>query len=228
MIAADIRIEGDLGLAPLRRRITNKRALLQVAGRSGRNTYVDHLRARQATHGNKRGWTRTNFWAKAASAVSFAPVDDDTVEISTPAIGVSLQYYGTGGLPGGVLRPLTGTYLTLPATAEAYGKRAREYSDLEFGFALDPETGRMRPALVRRADSLVALHRRARKNRGRDVPLPFGPGSEASSGAPIFWLVRKVKQAGDPTVLPPEGRIADNAMADVDEYLAILDERGSA
>ncbi len=226
MIAADIRIEGDLGLKPLRRRVTNKRALLQVAGRSGRNTYVDHLRARQATHGNKRGWKRTNFWTKAASAVSFAPVDDDTVEVSTSAIGVSLQYYGTGGLPGGVLRPLTGKYLTLPATAEAYGKRAREFADLEFGFALDGFI--LRPALVRRADSLVSLQRRARKNRGRDVPLPLGPGSEASSGAPIFWLVRKVKQAGDPTVLPPEGKIADNAMADVEDYLAILDERGSA
>lgn len=232
MIGATIKIDGTPGLARLRKRVTDPRGLLQVAGRAGRNTMVRHLRQRNRTHPNKLGGKRTNFWARAADATQFAFVEKSgrggAVEVSSSAIGLALRYHGTGGLPGGVLKPLSGRYLTMPAAPEAHGKRAREFADLEFGFAFDAQLGRMRPALVRKGSGVIAPTRRERKGAGRPRALPFGPGTVENTGEPIFWLIRQARMQGDSTVLPPEGQIADDAMAAVDDYLGLLAERGSA
>lgn len=229
LVGAKVRIEGNPRLGALRRRVTNKRALLQVAGRAGRNTMVKHLRARNRSHPNKLGGRRTNYWAKAAEATQFVLVETSgqggAVEISSSMIGLALRYHGTGGLPGGVLRPTTGRYLTEPAAPEAHGKRAREFPDLKFGFAKDPKTGRMRPALVRDSAGMTAIPKRASAAGLRyraDLP---GEGEDAE---PVFWLNLKARMKGDETVLPPEGQIGDEAMEAVDEYVGILIERGDA
>lgn len=233
LIGATIKIEGTPGLARLRKRLTDPKAALQVAGRAGRNTMVRHLRAYNRAHPNKLGGKRTNFYALAAAATSFQFLENSgrggAVEVSSSAIGLALRYHGTGGLPGGVLRPLSGKYLTMPAAPEAHGKRAREFDDLDFGFAWDVRLGRMRPALVRKNGGLAPAGRR-RKGAGeaRPVALPFGPGTRANTGDPIFWLLRSSRMVGDPTVLPAEEQIADEARAAVAEYLDVLDERGSA
>lgn len=229
MLTGRVSLTGDARLAGLRRRIVNQRGVQLVAGRAGRNTTVKHLRDYNRAHPNRLGGRRTNFYAKAADATSFHLVGDDTVEITSNAIGLALRFHGTDGLPGGVLKPVKVQFLTIPAIAEAHGYRAREFSDLEFGFALDPELGKMRPALVRRSDSLVSLRRRAKKGAGRRVDLPLqGPGTEDASGEPVFWLVRQVRMEGDPTVLPTEDKLADDVWAAVEDYLDLIDERRAA
>ncbi len=231
MIGARVTLSGNSGLAPVRKRVTDTRALLQVAGRAGRNTMARHLRERNRSHPNQLGGKRTNYWAKAAEATSFHLVENSgqgaAVEISSNQIGLALRYHGTGYLPGGVLRPISGIYLTKPAAPEAHGKRAREFADLEFGFAFDVELGRMRPALVRKGSALSATPKRRGQGAGRPVALPLGPGTVENTGEPIFWLVRQVRQKGDETVLPPEGQIAEEAIEAVDEYVGIVIERGS-
>lgn len=92
-------------------------------------------------------------------------------------------------LLGGPIEPHHGTYLTIPAAPEAYGRRASEFSDLVFAKAFDAG-GALRPALVRRT--------------GRQV---------------MYWLVRGVQQAADPTVLPPEANLSAAALAAIQSEL---------
>ncbi len=102
-------------------------------------------------------------------------------------------------LNGGTIVPGPGKrYLTLPNNPEDSGKRAGEFNDLEFGLAPYSD-GSIRPALVRRASSAVSFIRR--KLKGGGVRVTVKPG-ELRGGEVIFWLVRKVFQRPDPTVLP--------------------------
>lgn len=219
-VSARLSLKGDPGLAPIRRRIADGKALLNVAGRSGRNALQRHLREKNRTSPNRMGGRRTNFYAKAADAVNYRILNDQEVAVSINAVGIALRYFGTAGLPGGVLRPISARYLTIPATPEAHGKRAREFGDLVVGYAYDPELGRDRLALVR--DGSQPATRVAK--RGGRAPSTGLPGGD-TTGEPVFWLVRSVRQEGDPAVLPDQSDLVERIVADVEEYLGLLDER---
>ena len=221
-IALSVRLP-EPSLTALGSRVRDRKGLLQVVGRAARNLTVDHLRAYNRDHPNALGGRRTNFYAAAANSANYRLVGEDGVVISIPHQGLALRLFGTGGLPGGVLKPVNAKFLTLPASPEAHGKRAREFSDLEFGFAFDPELGRMRPALVRKADSLLSLYRGRRTQR----PAVFGPGTSESSGEPIFWLVRQVRQSGDRAVLPSDASYGEAMQAAGQEWFELQLERGS-
>lgn len=223
MMSGRYSIKGDHGLVPLRKRIMDRKGLLSVAGRAGRNVLVKHLRDYDRSHPNQIGGARTNFYAKAADSVNFTVISDDVVAISINAIGIALQYYGTAGLPGGVLRPVHAQYLTIPATPEAHGKRAREFHDLEVGWAYDPIQNRDRLALVRREATTLVFKRRKIDGAPRRVALPGGQ----QGGEPVFWLVRSVKFDGHPDLLPSEEALADKIYAAVEDYLGLLDERAA-
>lgn len=220
-IALSIRLP-EPSLTALAGRVRDRKGLLQVVGRSARNLTVDHFRVYNATHPNALGGRRTNFYAAAASATNYRLVGSDGVVISIPHQGLALRLLGTGGLPGGVLKPSRSKYLTLPASPEAHGKRAGEFSDLSFGFAFDPQLGRMRPALVRKADSLLSLYRGRRAQR----PAVQGPGTAESSGEPIFWLVRQVRQSGDRAVLPSDQSYGEAMQAAGAEWFELQLSRG--
>lgn len=212
---------GEPGLASIVHRVLDRRGFLQVAGRAGRNLTVDHLRAYGRAHPNRLGGRSTGFYRQAADAANYRLLGEDGVVISIPHQGLALRLLGTDGLPGGVLKPTTGRYLTIPAIAEAHGKRAREFADLEFGYAYDAELGRMRPALVRRADSLLSLFRSRREKR----PAVQGPGTEQSDGEAVFWLVRQVKQRGDRDVLPSDAAYATAMQEAGQEWFDLQVER---
>lgn len=215
-------LSGDPGLVPLRKRITDPKALLNVGGRAGRNVVQKHLRAKNRTSPNKIGGKRTNYYAKAADAVNFRIISDEAVVVSINQVGIALRFHGTAGLPGGRLRPVSAEYLTIPATPEAHGKRAREFGDLEVGFAYDPELGRERLALVRNGSQSVT---RVAKRGGR-APAAGLPGGD-TAGEPVFWLVRSVKMDGDDSVLPTEADLIEHTVAKIEEFLGLLDERAA-
>lgn len=223
-IAIRVRVGSEPSLTAYASRLRDRTGLLQVTGRAGRNAVVDHLRAYNRANPNRQGGKRTNFYAAAAESVNFRLVGAEGVTISIPHQGLALRLLGTAGLPGGVLRPVRAKYLTLPAAPEAHAKRASEFSDLEFGFALDPELGRLRPALVRKADSLLSLYRGRRSKR----PAVIGPGTAESDGEPIFWLARQVRQAGDRAVLPSDAAFAEAVGAATSEWFELQAERGRA
>lgn len=220
-VGVKISFKGNHGLAATRKRIADPKALLNVAGRAGRNVTQKHLREKNRTSPNKIGGKRTNYYAKAADAVNYRILNDDAVIVSINQIGIALRFHGTAGLPGGRLRPVSAEFLTIPAAPEAHGRRAREFSDLQVGWAFDPKLGRERMALVRREATLLVYKRRKVDGVSRRVALP----GAKQGGEAVFWLQRSVKMAGDDTVLPDETTLIERVVAAVEEYLGLLDER---
>ena len=99
-----------------------------VIGRAATNATVAHLRAKNASSPNALGGRRTNYYAGAARATSFAVVSDTEVVIGVAQIGIRQRFFG------GTIRPRTAKFLTIPVAPEAHGKRAREFGDLEVIF----------------------------------------------------------------------------------------------
>lgn len=160
------------------RTVAQAQGLALVGARAAGSLVKDHLYGLDTQrHRNGR-----HFYRQAADSVSTGIVPQGAV--------VSINQTGfRQRLNGGAIRPRAGKkYLTLPACPEAEGKRAGEFSGLQFAYALDPESGALRPALVRPAGSLVKIGRKKAVTTLKPEVL--------------FWLVREVDQHADPTVLP--------------------------
>ena len=194
MFGLSIRVSRDEAtpaLAATTRGLTPQ-ALGAVIGRAGRNAVREHLFARDA-QGNALGGRRTHFFGQAARATAFA-FQRDTVVVTINHVGIAQRYFG------GTIRPKAAKYLTIPVHPAAYGKRAREFGDLEVIFGAGG-----RP---------VAL---ARKARGR-----------RAYGEIYYRLVRSVSQQPDPTVLPTDAQLETAVAAEVEPYVQRLVARDSA
>lgn len=149
----------------------------------------DHLVALNA----ERHRYGSNYYARAARSVS-ARAAGGFAMVTVSAIGIRQRLYG------GTIRPKkAGGKLTLPADPSAYGTRAGEYNDLDRELVLNPN-GRLQWALVRRASTAISLIRRKRKDGS--VKVSVRPGELRAGGTIMFWLVSKVTQRPDPSVLP--------------------------
>lgn len=189
------------------------RELGNAAAPAVRNLFQAHFRLLNSERANKLGGKRTNFYAAAARSTN-TRVDNDGVVVSVNHLGIRQRFYG------GPIRPTGGRqFLTLPAVPDAYGKRAREYNDLEFGFAYDSHTGRMRPALVETHKSSIRFGRR-RQDGSRSVSA-----KERAGGRAVFWLVRKVVQAPDRSVIPSDEEIRESAFSGINRFLALQVKR---
>lgn len=78
---------------------------------------------------NKYGWPKQNYYGRAAESV-FSVATTDTAEVHIGMEGFRVRYEGSGYLPDGSIKPINAKALTIPLRPEAYGKRAREFSDL--------------------------------------------------------------------------------------------------
>lgn len=156
---------------------------------------------------NKTGFPTTNFWPGAARATTWQLIADG-VTIVVSQEGVAYQW------KGGTINP-SKTYLTIPATAEAYGHRAREFN---LKFAIVEVGGFHRPALVARrsvASMIATGHGKHVKHTGDQL------------GEVVFyWLVRQAHKAADPSVVPSEDEITAAATAAVDAKVQALWRQG--
>jgi hypothetical protein len=75
--------------------------------------------------GNAQGWGRSNYWNDAAAATSQVS-DGNTAKVVIDKAGVGLHFFG------GTVVPVEAQYLTIPARAEAKGRRAGEIDGLTF------------------------------------------------------------------------------------------------
>lgn len=141
---------------------------------------------------NAKGWPSTHFYGRAAEATNWQE-GFGFVMISVNQIGIRQR------LMGGTIKPVNAQNLTIPARPEAYGKTAREFSNLQFKFVLDPESGRMRPALVEK--TVAVDHARTRNDGGRDKRFKKPAPSTVEA---LFWLAKSVKQEADPDVMPSD------------------------
>lgn len=175
----------------LQANVTPHRIAAEVGPRVTRLVQRNFLKKENA--GNKHGWPSTHFYARAAEATNWQE-GFGFVMISVNQIGVRQR------LQGGDINPTGGRkYLTIPAVAEAYGKRAGEFNNLRFGFVLDPETGKTRPALVEAEATQIKISK-IKKSGKRTIT----PTSSTTGKVAIFYLIAGAHQEADPTVLPTD------------------------
>jgi len=194
--ASDAIAEFAAGLQP--------EALNGVVGETGVRVYQDHLRTLERDRPNALGGSRTHFYANAARATNWRPVEGG-VMISINHLGMAQRYYG------GVIKPVRKKYLTEPAIAEAHGKTAAEFPDLVLVFG--------------RGGEPYALARR--DNRALDRGAASGNGGAIGQRKPeiVFWLKKSVSQKPDPSVLPAEETVQDEIGRRVLSYATRLWQR---
>jgi hypothetical protein len=188
------------------------KGLTLVMGRAVANQVRDHLVALNA----ERHRYGRNYYAQAARSVGVRATEGFAL-VTISQVGIRQRYYG------GTIVPRTKRYLTIPARPEAYGMRAGEFNDLDFTMVLDPKSGNLRAALVRRASSSISIVKRKRKDGSfsfKTKATDFNAG-----GVVMFWLVRKVSQAADPSVLPTREEMLETAFTAGKRRLDRLAER---
>ena len=191
--------------------------LVMAEAQGVRETLRDRFAELEQTRPNKMGFPRTHFWADVRGTVQVPQVQSPataTVSIAHQAIRQRVE--------GGKIVPTAGhEFLTLPEAPEAYGHRAREFSNLHFGFA-ENRYGNLAPALIENNATRVKFGR-TRKDGTRKVT----PGPEVG-GAVFFWLVKQVYQPADPTILPSEARLQEAAIQKGDEWAQAMLDRAAA
>jgi len=111
-------------------------------------------------------------------------------------------------LYGGTIRAKNVRNLTIPACPEAVGHRAGEFNDLDFGFALNPKTDALQPALIRRAQTTIRISRH--KQKDGTVKFTARPVADLHPQV-MFWLTPSITQRADPSVLPHDEQMAQVA-----------------
>jgi len=205
----DIDIEGvDKELQSLSRDLKGTR-LSHTIGGSARIKIADHLVGSDAERPNKMGGPRSHFFADAARSTQYF-IQADGVYVAIFKTGIRQRFFG------GTIRPVKSKYLTIPARAEAYGRRAREFDDLEVLYGR-----RGAYALAQRAGTSISFVKDKRKSRKGQMRVKRG----AQRGGVFFWLVKSVTQTADPSILPTEQQIKEHVVADITKMLAAKGKR---
>lgn len=167
------------------------------------NTFIQaHLRQLDTDRPNKMSGVRTNYWGRMAAA-THPTAQGDTLTISIGDAGSPgmRQHYEGGTITGN-------PWLTIPARAEAHGKRAREFNNLRF-IRFSSETA----ALVVKAGGETG-RRRVRGAKGFS-----NKKSGIDEGMILFWLKHSVTQKADPSVLPTSSEILARAIRSAEAFI---------
>jgi len=217
---------GSITMEQLEARLGASR-LNSVLGRAARNAVKDHLRARNLSTQNAFGATKSNYYGQAARSTSFS-ADEDGAVVPIHQVGMRLHYYGGPVVPGASTSSVGAKptrYLTIPACAEAYGKRASE-----FGVALEVLWGRKGPFALALKERENPERRGASKAENiallkKATTLSFLDKRTASLERVMFWLVKEATIRPDPTVIPDEDEFSDAIRESMENYLTSLEER---
>ncbi|QYM80286.1 hypothetical protein K0B96_06635 [Horticoccus luteus] len=169
--------------------------LVLVGARAGGNLVRDHLIELNAARHHKG----RNFYLQAARSVNTAITPEGAV-INIPHRGMRQRFQG------GTIKPKPGhRFVAFPddnAPAEAFQLMPREWPhhDLDLTHALNPRTGHLQWALVRRASTAVKLTRR--KTKDGTIKTAWKATEIRQGGQVIYWLTTSVTQRPDPSVLP--------------------------
>lgn len=181
----------------------NQEKVKPEIGRSVVNQLKAHFYNLNSSRANKLGGRRTQFYSQAAKSTQYQ-ARSDGVTVSVNHVGIRQR------LQGGTITPVKGKYLTIPAIAEAYGKRAREFDNLHF---IPTRRG---GALVENDATRVSFGKKGAKAKGE------------TGGRVYYWLVPSVVQKPDPTVVPTESEIEATALLAVQKAYDRAMRRGAA
>lgn len=157
-----------------------------IVGGAAIEVYKTHLFGVNASRPNKLGGSRTNYFGMAAKLTNFREVEGGVL-ISIPQIGIRQRFYG------GVIKPKTAKFLTIPVNAAAYGHRASEF-DLEIVFG----QGGQPIALATISTRATQITQKGQWTRTKQI---------GRHGVIMFRLVRSVTQKPDPTILPYDEQV---------------------
>lgn len=144
----------------------------------------------------------TGFYADAARSVQAPVVQGENVSIAINKEGLAQRYFG------GPIEAKRSKWLTIPAIAQAYGKRAGAFHNLRFVY--------FRSDLAALVERLSTLVKRDRKGIFRPIA--------STLGAVFFWLKPSVNQDPDPTVLPSDDEMGARAIEAAQRSLLGLSE----
>lgn len=178
-----------------------------AAARGVRFLLMGYLRGLDASRPNKLGGKRTHYYADLARGVTY-DITSDGAEVHVTGTGVALHYYG------GVVKPGPGKrFLTIPVDPEAYGRRAREFTNLEIAWGKSKD-GKPRPiGLVTKSDYVY----KTRKNRKTGVKEVVDATYEA--GRWMYALVYSATIPEDKTILPDADSLSLSAVTAVNDYV---------
>ncbi len=203
-------------LAQVTSQLQPSRLLPRVGGIAQRLTQR-HLRRLDRERPNQLGGRRTNFYGKAARGTFFT-VAPEGVVVTVGQQGMRQRF------AGGVITPVKARFLTIPATAEAHGKRAGEFSDLKF--AVIPGQGL---ALVRRQATQTKVVKTKQLGRFKAADITNASLQTTGGGLEvIFWRRKRVTQRPDPTVIPDAAAYGTAIASDLATWLNTLAARASA
>lgn len=161
-------------------------ALLAVLGREARNQLRKHYLHNHATKRNKLGGQRTGFWRQVAQSVQSPVVRGAQVSVSIthPAIRQKLE--------GGLIVAKRARALTIPVSAEAYGRTVSTFEH-ELGIKLF-RPGKMPWLAETLEDGAIKVHYVLRKSVDQD-PDPDALPAKASLNTALVlraqqWLNR--------------------------------------
>lgn len=173
-----------------------------------------------------RGAYGGGYYADAAEGTYLADDGGGNVAAEVSRVGIKMRLLGTAYLPGGILQPKRGKYLSIPATFDTIGKSPTDYGDLRLLFGRQKGTGQIGPIGLMGGEGGAKT-----KETGKQLRLTSTitrPGGRkktlTSEGEVLFWLRLWVTQAPDPTVTPTTDELetagAEAGMA----YLQFLDK----
>lgn len=199
-LSQKVEISQNLLAAPMevqRRALALKGAKLntQIA-RGVQQLFVGHFFELDKTRANDLGGKRTHFYGDAAKATSSEGTDSEAI-VTVAQQGIRQR------LEGGTIRAKPGSWLTIPARGEAYGRRAREFHDLHF---IPLKNGN---AMLVAGELTSATGKLDKKGN-----VVTRAGSE--EGVVMYWLVKEVTQAPDRSVLPSAIEIEAAVVSTVD------------
>jgi hypothetical protein len=178
----------------------------RVGARGVSNFLRDWFFGLDRTRSNQMGGKRTHFFANVARSVQNPVVSGGVGSVSINHVGLALRWLG------GTIRAGVGTssktgrptkYLAVPARAEAYGTTPKQMKDLRF--VPRRAGGGM---LVQALQTAVSFGAKGVR-RVREV-----------GGLVMFWLVKQVTQPPDPSVMPDNATLLNEAVRASESYLA--------
>jgi hypothetical protein len=186
-------------------RALEPKSLNPPIGRAVVNVFKRHLFGLDRSRANVLGGERTHFYADAARGTHF-DVLPDGVLVSVSQVGFRQRVLG------GTITPKKAKFLTIPARAESYGKRASEFNDLEIVFG----RGGQPVALARRRQTSLRV-------TGAATAAVLGVSrvarGEETGGEILFWLRKSVTQRPDPSAAPQPIDIYAAAFIAADQHI---------
>jgi len=151
----------------------------KVVAHSAARCTQDHFRAKNS-----------RYYGRAINATT-GRVQGDDVVVSIDHTGIALRRYGSGGLPGGVVKPKRGKYLAIP----------------------DSDNPQAKNNAPRRIGGLHFRRNAAGNKYGESGRLTD------STGRVFFWLTQAAKHEPDPSVLPTDSDFERAIMPDLEHHL---------